>query len=89
VIRLVGTVEGREVSCGDRVEDDEAERSENVDERRFKLGELVEIWGGVLVRGYRTESGDPAWVKADYGRGEYGIKMVGSNSRKFRRVQQK
>ncbi len=38
------------------------------------------------MRGYRTESGDPAWVKADYGGGEYGIKMVGSNRGKFRRV---
>jgi hypothetical protein len=79
-------MEGREVSCGDRVQDDEAERSKNVDERRFKVGELVEFWGGVLVRGYRTESGDPAWVKADYGGGEYGIKMVGSNRGKLKRV---
>jgi hypothetical protein len=46
VIRLVGTMEAKEVSCGDRLEDDEGERSENVDERRFKLGELVEFWGG-------------------------------------------
>ncbi len=89
MIGLVGTMEGREVSCGDRVQDDEAERSKNVDERRFKVGELVEFWGGVLVRGYRTESGDPARVKADYGGGEYGIKMVGSNRGKFRRVQWK
>ena len=71
---------------GDRVEDDETGKSENVDERRFKLGELVEFWGGVSVRGYRTDSGDPAWVKADYGGGEYGIKMVGSSRGKFRRV---
>ena len=68
------------------MEEDEAGRSENEDERRFKLGELVEFWGGVSVRGYRTDSGDPAWVKADYGGGEYGIKMVGSSRGKFRRV---
>ena len=80
-------MEGSEVTCvGDRVEEDEAGRSENEDERRFKLGELVEFWGGVSVRGYRTDSGDPAWVKADYGGGEYGIQMVGSSRGKFRRV---
>jgi hypothetical protein len=80
-------MEGSEVTCvGDRVEEDEAGRSEDEDERRFKLGELVEFWGGVKVRGYRTDSGDPAWVKADYGGGEYGIKMVGSSRGKFRRV---
>ena len=51
-------MEGSEVNGGgDRVEDDEAGRSENVDECRFKLGELVEFWGDVSVRGYRTDSG--------------------------------
>jgi hypothetical protein len=80
-------MESSEVTCcGNRVEDDEAGRSENEDERRFKLGELVEFWGGMSVRGYRTDSGEPAWVKADYGGGEYGIKMVGSSRGKFRRV---
>jgi len=49
---------------------------EAVEERRFKVGELVEYWGGAMVRGYRTDSGEPAWVKADYGGGVYGIKMV-------------
>ncbi len=43
----------------------------------------------MLGRGDRTVSGEPAWVKADYGGGEYGIKMVGSNRGKFRRVQWK
>ena len=83
-------MESSEVTCcGNRVEDDEAGRSENEDERRFKLGELVEFWGGVSVRGYRTDSGAPAWVKADYGLEEYGIKMVGNTRGKLRRVQWK
>ena len=38
------------------------------------------------MRGYRTDSGDPAWVKADYGGGEYGIKMVTNTRGKLRRV---
>jgi hypothetical protein len=29
----------------------------------------VELWEGTMLRGYRTDSGDPAWVKADYGEG--------------------
>jgi len=52
----------------------------------FKVGDLVEFWEVALVRGYRTDSGDPAWVKADYGGGEYGIKMVTNTRGKLRRV---
>ena len=42
-----------------------------------------------MARGNRTDSGDPAWVKADYGGGEYGIKMVTNTRGKLRRVQWK
>jgi hypothetical protein len=87
VITLVVSMEGRVKNLGERGGDDEAERRENGDERRFKFGELVEFRDGALVRGYRTDSGAPAWVKADYGEGEYGIKMVGNTRGKLRRVQ--
>ncbi len=60
----------------DRVGDDKAERRENGDERRFKLGELMDF--GKWRWSVGTEQIDPAWVKADYGREEYGIKMVGN-----------
>ena len=49
------------------------------------MGELVEFWEGALVRGNRTDSGDPAWVKADYGEGEYGVKMVTNTRDTWRR----
>ncbi len=39
-------MEGREVSFEDRVEEDETESGENSEERRFKVGELVEYWAG-------------------------------------------
>ncbi len=47
-------------------------------ERLFRVGDLVEFWEGPVVRGYRTDSGDPAYVKEIHGLGWYGIKMVGS-----------
>ncbi len=53
-----------EVEFEYRVEEDEKEIVEDVGERRFKVGDLVEFWEVALVRGYRTDSGDPAWVKA-------------------------
>ncbi len=40
-----------------------------------------------MVRGYRTDSGEPAWVKADYGEGVYGIKMVTNTRGELRRVE--
>ena len=80
------SMEGREVDFEDRVEEDELEQGENVEERRFKVGELVEFWEGAWVRGNRTDSGAPAWVKVDHGEGEYGIKMVGNTIGKLRRV---
>ncbi len=85
----MASMEGRVENLEERVGDDETERRENGDERRFKLGELVEFWDGALVtsRGYITDSGAPAWVKADYGEGEYAIKMVGNTRGKLRRVQ--
>jgi hypothetical protein len=55
MICLVGTMESSEVSVEDRVEDHEAERTEKVEERRFKVGELVEFWDSALVRGNRTD----------------------------------
>jgi chromosome segregation ATPase len=82
-------MEGREENLEDKEGEDEFERTDNGDERRFKVGELVEFWDGPVVRGYRTDSGAPAWVKADYGLGEYGIKMVGNTRGKLRRVQWK
>jgi hypothetical protein len=44
-------MEGREVVIEDGVEEDEAETEENCEERRFKVGELVEFWEVALVRG--------------------------------------
>ena len=82
-------MEGREVGFEDKVEQDEIERGQNVEERRFKVGELVEYWAGAWgLRGGRTDgSGEAAWVKADYGGGEYGIQMVGNTRGKLRQVQ--
>ncbi len=44
-----------------------------------------------MVRANKTDtnSEEPAWVKADYGGGEYGIKMVSNTKGKLRRVQWK
>jgi hypothetical protein len=61
----------------DSMEHNAEEGVGNVVERSFKVNELVEFWEGSLVRGYRTDSGAPAWVKVDYGEGFFGIKMVG------------
>jgi hypothetical protein len=55
-------------------------------ERRFKVGELVAFVEGSNVRGYRTDSGEVAWVKEDYGGGFYGIKMAANTRGKLRRV---
>ena len=38
-------------------------------ERLFRVGDLVEFWEGPVVRGYRTDSGDPAYVKEIHGLG--------------------
>ena len=46
-------------------------------ERLFEVGELVVFWAGTAVRGYRTDSGEAAYVKEIQGFGWYGIKMVG------------
>ncbi len=43
-------------------------------ERVFCVGELVEFWAGPLVRAYRTDSGDPAYVKEIQGAGGMGLK---------------
>ena len=55
-------------------------------ERVFQVGELVEFWSGTVVRAYRTDSGEPAYVKEIEGSGWYGIKMVGSFGGRNRRV---
>ena len=55
-------------------------------ERVFRVGDLVEFWAGPVVRGYRTDSGDPAFVKEIHGLGWYGIRMVGSFGGRNRRV---
>jgi hypothetical protein len=60
---------GMEVLSEDRVEQDEAEIGESVEERTFVVGELVGFWEGSSVRRYRTDSGEPAWVMEDYGGG--------------------
>jgi hypothetical protein len=52
----------------------------------FRVGELVEFWGGPAARAYLTDSGAPAYVKEIHGLGWYGIKMVGSFGGKNRRV---
>ena len=57
---LAGTMEGSEVNVEEGAQDQEADRSEKEEERRFKVGELVEFWESKLVRGHRTDSGDPA-----------------------------
>ena len=64
-----GTMEGREVVIEERVEQDEAEIGESVEERTFVVGELVGFWEWCSVRGYRTDSGVPAWVMEVYGGG--------------------
>ena len=79
-------MEGSEVLGKDMVEQDKEEKGEKSEERRFKVSELVEFWEESFVRGYRTEGGEPAWVKVDYGGGEYGIKMVINTRGKIRRV---
>ena len=50
-------MEDREVDFDDKVEEDDLEQGENVEERGFKVGELVIFWEGASVRGNRTDSG--------------------------------
>jgi hypothetical protein len=80
-------MEVSELLVEDSVEDKVEGPVAIVIERAFAVNELVEYWEGPYVRGYRTDSGDPAWVKVDYGGGFYGIKMVGNTRGKVRRVQ--
>ena len=44
-------MEGREVLIGDGMEQDELETGEKEEERRFKVGELVEFLEGTKTRG--------------------------------------
>lgn len=55
-------------------------------ERIFTVGEVVEVWEGACVRGYRLAPGMPVNVKRVEGNGVYAIKMVGSNRGKYRLV---
>jgi DNA repair exonuclease SbcCD ATPase subunit len=80
-------MEGIELLVENSVEDKEEGAVAIVIERAFVVNELVEYWEGAYVRGYRTDSGEPAWVKIDYGGGFYGIQMVGNTRGKVRRVQ--
>ena len=59
---------------------------DNLLERIFEVGELVEFWEGAFVRGYWTDSGEAAFVKRVEGGGKYAIKMVGSGRGKYRQV---
>ena len=68
------------------MEQGDTDVGELVLERRFKVGELVAFVEGSNVRGYRTDSGEVAWVKEDYGGGFYGIKMAANTRGKLRRV---
>ena len=63
---------------------DEPKDGENLLERLFSVGEVVEFWEGSSVRGDRTDSGSPAFVKRVERNGVYAIKMVGSSRGKFR-----
>jgi gas vesicle protein len=75
-------VVGNEIATqGGEMDDDESGR-----ERFFTVGEVVELWEGAFVRGYRQAPGVPAFVKRVEGNGLYSIKMVGSNRGKFRVV---
>ncbi len=64
----------------------EGDVGEIVLERRFKVGELVAFVEGSNVRGYRTDSGEAAWVKEDYGGVFFGIKMAANTRGKLRRA---
>ena len=60
-------MEGIELLVENSVEDKEEGAVAIVIERAFVVNELVEYWEGAYVRGYKTDSGEPAWVKIDYG----------------------
>ena len=83
---VVVEMEVKEVVRIDEVVMEDMDVVEDACERVFKVGELVEFWAGPVVRAYRTDSGEPAYVKEIYGQGWYGIKMVGSFGGRNRRV---
>ncbi len=84
--RLFSVMEGGEVA--EVVEMGMGERDDHLAEceRCYVVGELVEYWAGPVVRGYRTDSGAPAFVKGIQGGGWYGIQMVDSLRGRLRRV---
>jgi hypothetical protein len=65
---------------------DEPEDGEDLLERLFSVGEVVEFWEGSSVRGDRTDSGSPAFVKRVEGNRVYAIKMVGSSRGKVQNM---
>ena len=50
------------------------DEGDNLLERNFEVGELVEFWEGAFVRGYRTDSGEAAFVKRVEGGGNYELR---------------
>ncbi len=67
------------------IEEEMMVEGDDLAERVFKVGELVEYWAGAFVRGYQT-SEEPAFVKRVEGGGKYAIKMIGSGRGKYRQV---
>ncbi len=76
----------REVVQTDEVVMEDINEVEDACERVFEVVKLVEFWAGPVVRAYRTDSGEPAYVKEIHGLGWYGIKMVGSFGGRNKRV---
>ncbi len=70
-------MEVREVVQTDEVVMEDMVEVEDACERIFEVRGLVEFWAGPVVRAYRTDSGEPTYVKEIYGLGWYGINMVG------------
>jgi hypothetical protein len=92
---LVGAARAKGGQMGEMVGSDEMsmvrgdrDDGEYSQERFFTVGEVVEVWEGAFVRGYRQAPapGEPAFVKRVEGNGFYSIKMVGSSRGKFRVV---
>ena len=59
---------GRDMDGNEGLEEEAREitvrdEADKIDERIYRVGELVEYWEGSFVWGYRTDSGHPAYVK--------------------------
>ena len=77
-----------EIGVGDEIatQGGEMGNDESGRERFFTVGEVVELWEGAFVRGYRQAPGVPAFVKRVEGNGVYSTKMVGSTRGQFRKA---